>query len=314
MSEDRALVDVIVVNYHSSHAMQANLGAVMDFVGPTARLLVVNNSPSENLGWVAETVSQRTLVVDAGRNLGFASAVNLALSRLEGDLVLLVNPDARVVSGSWKVVLDCFAQLPDLACVGARLLDSDGSPSGSCRSVPTPLDAVMENVGLSEHRRRVVRRSFGALAGEAPSEVDAVCGAFAVLRRAALDDVGFFDPRFFMYYEETDWMTRARARGWKVLTEPSVTVIHTAGSSTPADPLSLQLLLLRSQQLFIRKHYGRPSEVLVRCFLLATELARAAKHLARRGGGRATREALHRSALHAAGSCVEHSVTRRLGA
>ena len=314
---DPSALDVILVNYRSAAALTANLDSVIRFVGPGGRLLVVNNSPEEDLGDILDQGGAQHVVITPGHNVGFARAVNEALAVSTGDLILLANPDARVISGSVSDIERRFLECPNAACVGVRLVNDDGSLQLSCKKMPTPFDAVAENLGLAERLPMITRtRSMRMLdwPHDEVREVDAVCGAFVFIRRAALHDVGYFDPRYFLYYEETDWMARAHVRGWKVLFDPAVTVEHVAGTSSGASHMALQLHLLRSEQLYIRKHFGRAREAMVRIALAAIEAVRLVRGIVLPGRGEAAREAMQRFMLQIGWPSRVRHLEKRTGA
>ena len=314
---DLGALDVILVNYRSAAALAANLDSVVRFVGPVGRLLVVDNfprrGPSRRLG-----PGQGAACRDhAGPERRLCQAVNEALAVSTADLVLLANPDVRVVSGSIGDIERRFLECPNAACVGARLVNDDGSLQPSCKNMPTPFDAVAENLGLAERLPMIARtRSMRMLdwPHDEVREVDAVCGAFVFIRRAALHDVGYFDPRYFLYYEETDWMARARARGWKVIFDPAVSVEHMAGTSSGASHMALQLHLLRSEQLYIRKHFGRAAETMVRIALAAIEAVRLVRGIVLPSRGEAAREAMQRFMLQIGWPFRVRHLEKRTGA
>ena len=132
-------MDVIVVNYNSSSALARNLGSVVRFAGPDAKLYVVDNSGDEALAEVVGRASRDAIILTPGANIGFARAVNEALRASTSDLVLLANPDARVLSGSLGDIEMRFDTNPDAACVGVRLVNADGTVQHSCKHMPRRL-------------------------------------------------------------------------------------------------------------------------------------------------------------------------------
>jgi GT2 family glycosyltransferase len=109
-------------------------------------------------------------------------------------------------------------------------------------------------------------------------QVDAATGACLFIRRTALADVGLFDERFFVYYEETDWLIRAKRRGWSTVYLPTVEAVHASAGSSPGVPSRNSLLLLESQHRYARKHYGPARAGLLRATLLGIDGARFVRH------------------------------------
>ena len=119
-------------------------------------------------------------------------------------------------------------------------------------------------------------------------------GACLFLRRAALADVGPFDERFFVYYEETDWLIRAKRRGWRTVFLPTVEAVHASAGSSPDARSPHVLLLLESQHRYARKHFGPATAALLRTTLLGIDTARLARHaLAGRARARGPRRRPH---------------------
>ena len=127
-----------------------------------------------------------------------------------------------------------------------------------------------------------------------PRPVDAATGACLFLRRSALADVGPFDERFFVYYEETDWLIRAKRRGWRTVFLPGVEAMHASGSSSPGVRSGRSLLLLESQHRYARKHFGPVTAVLLRSALAGLDAARLVRHA---GAGGAERRAQARDRI-----------------
>ena len=152
-------------------------------------------------------------------NRGYAAAVNQALANARADVVLLLNPDVERIAGRYADVVDAFRD-PRVAAVVTRTLDADGSVTPNCFRAPRPFDLIAEDVALADRFPRWQRpRRYRLLDWDYRSlrQVDAATGACLFLRRSALADVGPFDERFFVYYEETDWLIRAKRRGWRTV-------------------------------------------------------------------------------------------------
>jgi GT2 family glycosyltransferase len=210
-------VEVVVVAYHAPEQLARCLASL----GRELPVTVVDNSASPEVAAVAER--HGATYVDCGRNLGFAAAVNVALARLAGDGtdVLLLNPDAVVSSSKIRELARFLHAAPNgrVAAVAPRLQHAGEPEQRVTWPLPTPARMCAEAIGLG---RFPTRRTF-------------VVGAVLLLRREAIDDVGQFDERFFLYAEEADWQRRARERGWSSCVCAAVVAEHAgAGTSTSA--------------------------------------------------------------------------------
>jgi GT2 family glycosyltransferase len=258
-------VHVVVVAYHAADKLDRCLAGLQ----ARAVVTVIDNSSSPQVASVAKR--HGAAYVDAGANRGFAAGVNIALGRqLAGEDVdvLLLNPDA-VVSPQVIAELSRFLHRPEQARVAAlspRIRRAGGLEQRVVWPFPSPARMWVEAVGLS---RLPVRATF-------------VIGAVLLLRREAIEDVGPFDERFFLYAEETDWQRRARTRGWRSELYADGVADHVAGG-TSSDPRRQQVLFEAAQETYIRKWYGARGWAIYR---LAACLGGAARALIPGGRGR----------------------------
>jgi GT2 family glycosyltransferase len=249
--------------------------AARDFI-PVNEIIVVNNSPLDRRA-SADAAAAGATVLENTRNRGFAAAVNQAIQRSAADYVILVNPDVVEVRGIFGAIAEILDRDPNAAAVGIRLENEDGALQDSCRRSPGVFDFVAESVALS---RRVPRwrrpRRFRMLDWEYDEQrvVDAASGALLVLRRAALEAVGPFDERFFVYGEELDWLVRAKRAGWRTYFTPDVCAVHVGGGSSDASRAHLSLLLQASWHAYARKHLGLPRSLALRTALTAIDATR----------------------------------------
>ncbi len=228
-------LDVVVVAFGAPQLLEACL----DTLGDAYPRLVVDNSSDAKVRAVTERHGARYL--DPGKNLGFAGGVNLGLSeraRPWAD-VLLLNPDASITPRGVAALCRFLHASADLACVAPEQVDADGRPARVGWPFPSPLGAWIEAVGLGSLRRRD----------------DFLIGSVLLIRSTALEAVGPFDERFFLYAEETDWQQRAHRLGWRTARCPSVTASH-VGAGTGGDPGQREIRFHASQERYIRKYYG----------------------------------------------------------
>jgi GT2 family glycosyltransferase/CelD/BcsL family acetyltransferase involved in cellulose biosynthesis len=294
--------DAVIVNFHSTRLIGRTVALARAFGGGATGIIVVDNSPGDGAADVVRAAAPDATVITNPVNLGYAAAVNRAMSAAEADIVLLLNPDVRQISGRWEDVTDAFGD-QRVAAVVTRLLDVDGRLARNCFTAPRPFDLVAEDLALSERFPRWQRpRRYRLLDWDYRSrrQVDAATGACLFLRRGAFGDVGPFDEHFFVYYEETDWMVRAKRRGWRTVFVPTVEAVHVSGGSSPDGQAQPSLLLLESQHRYADKHFGRASGAALRGTLLGLDAARAARH-ALSGDERRAASARDRIRVHVTG-------------
>ena len=264
---------VIIVNYRTASLTIDCLHSLADEAAqlPGLRAMVIDNDSGDGSAErIGEAVAERgwtwASVVASPDNLGFGAGNNLALRlALAGDappdLFWLLNPDTRVEPGAAAALLRFAQDHPHAGIIGTRLLEEDGSPWPYAFRFPTILSEVERGVqlGLVSRllRNHVVARRMGA----EPAPVDWVSGASCVVRRELVEAIGLFDEGFFLYYEETDFMLRARQAGWQSWYAPQASVLHLAGQSTKvtgsaAVARRVPGYWFESRQRYFRKHHG----------------------------------------------------------
>ena len=201
-------------------------------------VVVVDNSSDAAVAAVA--ADHEVDYVDPGRNLGFGAGANVGSSRRNGRDVLLLNPDATISPAGLRTLHAALRADPGLAAVAPRQLDPDhGEAARVAWPFPTPSGAWLEAAGLGRLRRRA----------------DFLIGSVLLLSGPALDEVGGFDERFFLYAEETDWQRRATDHGWRVAVCEPVVATH-VGAGTGGDPVVRETHFQASHERYVRKHHG----------------------------------------------------------
>src|SRR5690606_33812669 len=231
---DRPGLEVIVVAYGAADLLR---GALTPVAGMP--VTVVDTSSLPEIAALCAELGVR--YCDPGANLGFGAAVNRALGDrlVPGGDVLLLNPDAEVSADAIHRLHDVLRSEPDLASVGPVQTD----PSGRRARVEWPFPAP--------HRSWLEALGLGRFAGGPRF----VIGSVLLLRAEALEQVGGFDERFFLYAEETDWAYRAHQLGWRHRSVPDATAVH-AAAGTSSDPRRREAHVHASQERYLRKHFG----------------------------------------------------------
>jgi hypothetical protein len=233
----RSIMDVIIVNYNSTHQL---LRCLESFAGERAmgrvRVIVHSNSENNGTGFIEKKFPEVT-VRHNHRNLGFAGAVNKALAESNAPYTTLLNPDTLVLGSFFEDVLSYMERNRDIGIIGPTILNADGSIQGSARSFPTPLTGLFGRGSLLTRlfpKNRISQANIltDRSNGKSPVEVDWVSGACMVIRREAIDQVGPLDERFFLYWEDADWCMRMHQKGWKVIYFPEPRVVHYVGGSS----------------------------------------------------------------------------------
>jgi GT2 family glycosyltransferase len=202
--------------------------------------------------------------------------------------VLALNPDTELTAGALDALVALLEERPEVGMAGCRLVRADGSfDHAAKRAFPTPLSALGHFTGLG--RRPGAGGTLAAYRAPALDEhasglVDAVNGAFMLMRRSALDRVGLFDEGYWMYMEDLDLCYRFAQAGLGVWYEASVTVRHAkAGTSGPIRGPRLNYAFHYGMLRFYRRHYAAGNGRLVNAAVYAGIAAKLAVSVARNG-------------------------------
>jgi N-acetylglucosaminyl-diphospho-decaprenol L-rhamnosyltransferase len=225
----------------------------------TYEVVVVDNASGDGAVAAVRARFPEVRVLEAGANRGFAHAANLGLRAASGEFLLFLNPDTVVPPGTLDIALGTLYSERQVAILGARLLNLDGSPQPSCGRFLSLPALVWANArcfigGSREERSAGGGRLWSSMITEEP---DWLVGAFLLCRRAALEAVNGFDEDYFLYAEDMDLCYRLRQRGYRVLYAPQVAVLHhsnCSGARKWAERREGEIV--RSELLFLRKHSG----------------------------------------------------------
>ena len=222
------------------------------------KAIVVDNASADGtIEMVAREFPEVELIASPA-NLGFAAATNLGAGKGHSPFLLALNPDTAVTAGALDTVLATLEAHPEVAVVGPRLLREDGSlDHASKRSFPTPLSALGHFTGLGG-RPGAAGKLASYRAPEVESgPVDAVNGAFMLMRRAAFEAAGGFDEGYWMYMEDLDLSYRLAEAGWTSWYEPDAVVRHVKGGTTRSGrSVRLEWAFHKGMLRFYRTHYA----------------------------------------------------------
>lgn len=256
----------VVVNHDAGPLLERCVRSVLadDSAGPV-EVVVVDNASSDGSATTLRALDLGVHVMDAGGNLGYARAANLGIARTTARIVAVLNPDTELRHGAAGALVARLEAEPDLAAIGPRIDDATGVHYPSARSVPAVRDALGHAaLGWLVPRNRWTRR-YRQLDAEPDTARDVawLSGAAIWLRRDALDAMGGWDERYFMYVEDLDLCWRLGRAGWRVAYEPRARVVHVQGVSTARRPYRMILEHHRSALRFARRRLTGPRRVLL---------------------------------------------------
>lgn len=242
------MLSIITVAHGAKVHLARCLQSVIDaspLGGEYEQIVVDNASPDGAAEMVRKTFPDAVLLKNPD-NLGFARAANMGLSRANGDPILLLNPDCILPPNAVEKLVGFFRSRPNVGAASPMLITPAGSPQISYARFPRLFSHL---VGLSPLGWMLPARlkdcGFSGvpptLEEQVPRPADAPAGSCLLVRRAAYEQTGGLDERFFMYYEDIEWALRMARKGWERYYVPSVRVVHDMGATWAAAPTGLQL-------------------------------------------------------------------------
>ena len=215
-------------------------------------IVVVDNASTDGAATLVRARFPGVRVIEAGSNVGFARANNLAIRQTSSELLLLLNPDTVVPGGAIDRLVAVLDAQPEVAVVGPRIVDAQGRAELSWGDHVTP---------WSERRRKALltRDTVGAAAAvdrltRSARDVAWVTGACLLARRRDAESAGLLDERYFLYMEDVDFCDAIRSRGGRVRFEPSVEIVHLRGRSRPTSGGAAERAWHASHLAYYRKH------------------------------------------------------------
>ena len=267
---DRARWAAVVVNYEAGDLLTVCVRSLLaDTGGPDGagapEVVVVDNGSADGSVAALLAVLPEVRVITPGRNLGYAAAANVGIAATTAPVVAVCNPDLDVAPGTAAAMVARLDAEPDLAALGPRIDNPDGTLYPSARRDPGLGDALGHALfGLLAPGNRFTRRYRQLDVDPARArDVDWASGAMLFLRRSALTSVGGWDERYFMYMEDVDLCWRLRRLGWRVGFEPAGRAVHVQGASTDRTPYRMIAEHHRSAFRFAERRWHGPRRLLL---------------------------------------------------
>ncbi len=258
---------IIIVNYNVRYFLEQALYAVRKAaINIEHEVFVVdNNSHDGSVEMLKEKFPEVKLIANTD-NVGFSKANNQAIRLANAEYILLLNPDTVVQEDTFDKVVKFMDKTPDAGGLGVKMLDGKGNflPE-SKRGFPSPFVAFFKIFGLSAlfpKSKLFGRYHLGFLSPDLIHEVDVLAGAFMLLRKKVLDEIGLLDEDFFMYGEDIDLSYRIKKAGYKNYFYPDTKIIHYKGESTKKGSLNYVFVFYNAMIIFAQKHLSKNNALL----------------------------------------------------
>jgi GT2 family glycosyltransferase len=248
-------LSIVIVSYNVRSFVAQCLDSVQkasEGIEGVEVFVVDNASSDDTVDYIGTHYPWVKLIVNDD-NLGFSRANNIAIRQAEGEYVLLLNPDTIVAEPTLCECVGFMDVHPQAGGLGVRMHNADGTLAPeSRRAIPSPWVSCLKMLGFTK------RYYMSHLSWDEPSRIEVISGAFFMLRRKALDQVGFLDEDFFMYGEDIDLSYRLLKGGWENWYQPS-DIVHFKGESTQKSTFRYVHVFYQAMLIFFRKHYGHQS-------------------------------------------------------
>ncbi len=223
-------------------------------------VIVVDNASNDGTTEAVENGFPDITIIANTENLGFGAANNQGIKISKGQYILFLNPDTIIHKDSLDMLIAFLDNNDDIGICGPQLLYEDGTVQPSARCFPDFLSALDRHtifrsfkIFWKQHKKYMMF-DFDF---DKQMDVDQIMGAALITRRSIIEQLGEFDERFYMYYEEVDFCYRVKKAGWRIVFTPDTVITHLAGRSSSQIPIENRIMFMTSLLRFFRKHRGK---------------------------------------------------------
>lgn len=282
---DKPELSIIILNYNTAKLLEDCLLSLSKVRNEADFEIIVadNGSTDESVKMLSRKYPQ-VKVVENGENLGFAKGNNAARGKCQGEYVLFLNTDTIINKGVLAETLKYLRENKDAGALTCKLVLASGEPDKDARrSFPTPWVSFTH---LALPLDRIFPKSkifskywYGYLSPDKIHEVDVIQGAYFLVRKKILDEVGWFDEDYFLDGEDIDLCWKIKEKGWKIVYYPKVSIIHlkgiTKGKNKTAlrdvpfkEKMRFRMSGVNSMEIFYRKRLWKKYPLVINCLVI----------------------------------------------
>lgn len=253
-------LSIIIVNYNTRDlTLNALQSLYFSETSHTFEVILVDNDSADNSVKVIRDMFPQVHIIENSENIGYARANNQGIQAAKGKFILLLNSDTVVERDTLETMLTFMLANPSVGAAGCKIVLPDGSLDKACkRGFPTPSASFYYAFGISKlfpNNPKFNQYQLSYLDENKDYSVDCLVGAFMLVRREIVDQVGMLDESFFMYGEDIDWCYRIKQQGWDIYYYPYTQIKHYKGASSRRKPIKIIYEFHRAMYLFHNKHY-----------------------------------------------------------
>lgn len=255
-------LSIIIVNFNTEKLTLDCLKSIYKSVTSyNIEVFVVDNASSDSSVEAINKHFPQVNLIQNNENVGFSKANNQAIKLSIGRYVLLLNSDTILNKDTLQAMISYMDEQPSVGASGCEVNLSNGQLDKAChRGFPTPEASFYYMSGLAKKfpnnpKYNLYHKSY--LNMKEIHEIDCLVGAFMMVRKEVVEQVGMLDETFFMYGEDIDWCYRIKESGWKITYNPTVSIIHYKGASSKKKPYKIVYEFHRAMYIFHKKHYEK---------------------------------------------------------
>ncbi len=259
-------LSIIIVNFRTYELTKQTINSILSKKHSiNYEIILVDNASNDNSiekieqGFKEKINKNLVKIIKNDQNLGFSKANNIGIKIAKGEYILTLNSDTVIVEDCLDRCIEHIKKNSNIGALGCKVLLPDGKLDKPCkRGFPTPKASLFYMLKLDKlfpNKRKFGEYNLTYLSENDINEVDSLVGAFMIIPRTVIDEVGMFDEDFFMYGEDIDWCYRIKQVGYKIIYYPKSEIIHYKGSSAKKKRFKTIYEFHRAMYLFYNKHY-----------------------------------------------------------
>ena len=243
-------LSIIIVTYNSEKYILDCLNSVeRATLDIQHEIFLIDNQSVDQTRTVIKKFQNSIVLLENPKNVGFAKAVNMGLRKASGKFILLLNPDVIIQSDSLSPMINFMKNHSNLGICGCKLLHQDHSLQYSKGSFPSLFSILLFRLVLPRRMRKYHLWGY-----EKIGKCDWVTGAFMLMRNRLIEEVGFFDENYFVYYEDMDYCLQVKKKGWEVYYYSEIMAYHLNPHAISTRYLQVENEIRRSRLYFFRKN------------------------------------------------------------
>lgn len=286
------MIDIVIVNWNSHDFLRKCVLSILNskqFDLVSNVIIIDNNSSDDSLQLLP--MNAKLQVVNNAENVGFAKACNQGFKMSKSKYILLLNPDAVLLENTIAASFDYMETHQDVDVLGCQLLNESNQITPTCARFPKPINFVYHSLGLSKISPRLFHPPTLMTDWDHKESrfVDQVMGAYMFMRNTVFEKAGYFDERFFVYFEELDFSLSLKKAGGKSFYHSGIQAIHTGMGTTETVKAFRLFLSLSSRLKYAKKHFSMFGYFTVAFFTFTVEFLMRFLQLAIRGNLKETK-------------------------